>query len=243
MFYSPTAAFVTYPYTINPQENISCSGCLLFHPYKQFSTPHKATLTLHTNQGDFLILMEAIILQSQTITFNPLPEVPVNITPNTIDLNQYVSIDSSLPLTCFSSNDAVATVSGSTLIIKGRGTADIYARQDNGNDVYGPTFSVFQTLIVDGLSQSITFNPLSSVSFGAGPITLGATASSGLAVTYQSSNTSVATISGNTVTIVGGGSTTITAKQAGNSTYNAAANVPQTLVVNPISQSITFNSL
>ncbi|MFY8132162.1 MAG: YDG domain-containing protein, partial [Bacteroidia bacterium] len=52
-----------------------------------------------------------------------------------------------------------------------------------------------------------------------------------LSVSYNSSNTSVATISGNTVTIVGPGTTSITANQAGNSTYNAANPVGQTLSV------------
>ena len=49
---------------------------------------------------------------------------------------------------------------------------------------------------------------------------------------YSSSDASVAAISGNTVSIVGAGTTTITASQAGNSTYSAAANVQQTLTIN-----------
>src|SRR5205823_6874935 len=39
------------------------------------------------------------------------------------------------------------------------------------------------------------------------------------------------TISGNTVHITGAGSCTITAAQAGNANYNAAANVPQTFTI------------
>jgi uncharacterized repeat protein (TIGR02543 family) len=61
--------------------------------------------------------------------------------------------------------------------------------------------------------------------------TLGATASSGLSVQYTSSNTSVATISGSTVTIVGPGVTTISASQSGNVNYNPAASINQTLTV------------
>ncbi|NBT35802.1 MAG: DUF5011 domain-containing protein [Betaproteobacteria bacterium] len=60
---------------------------------------------------------------------------------------------------------------------------------------------------------------------------LTATASSGLAVTYTSSNEAVATVSGSEVTIVGAGTTTITASQAGDNNYNAAPNVTQTLTV------------
>ena len=65
------------------------------------------------------------------------------------------------------------------------------------------------------------------------PYTLTAVASSGLPVSYTSSNEAVATISGSTVTIVGiAGTTTITASQAGDSNYDAAPNVVQTLTVN-----------
>jgi hypothetical protein len=65
------------------------------------------------------------------------------------------------------------------------------------------------------------------------PFTLLASASSGLAVSFASSNSTVATVNGSTVTIVGAGTTVITASQAGNGNYNAAAPVTQTLTVNP----------
>lgn len=81
------------------------------------------------------------------------------------------------------------------------------------------------------LSQTITFNALSTVVYGSSGFNLNATASSGLTVSYTSSNTAVATISGSAVTVVGAGTTTITASQSGNSTYNAATNVQQTLTV------------
>jgi len=81
---------------------------------------------------------------------------------------------------------------------------------------------------------------LSAKNFGDPSFTLATTSSSNLAVNYASSNTSVATVSGNTVTIVGGGTTTITASQAGNANYNAATDVPQTLTVNKANQTITF---
>ena len=72
------------------------------------------------------------------------------------------------------------------------------------------------------LGQTITFGSLSSATYGGSHITLTGTASSGLSISYASSNTAVATVSGSTVTIVGAGSTNITASQVGNSTYAAA---------------------
>ncbi|NDB96619.1 MAG: hypothetical protein EBZ78_10770, partial [Verrucomicrobia bacterium] len=52
-----------------------------------------------------------------------------------------------------------------------------------------------------------------------------------MAVSYTSSNTNVATVSGNTVTLKSSGTTTITASQAGDSNRNAATDVTQTLTV------------
>ncbi len=90
--------------------------------------------------------------------------------------------------------------------------------------------------------QTITFNGLSDVIYGDVDFNLNGTASSSLEVSYESSDTSVATVSGSTVTIVGVGSTTITASQLGNSNYNTAITIPQTLTVNPRAISITADA-
>jgi hypothetical protein len=82
-------------------------------------------------------------------------------------------------------------------------------------------------------SQTITFGALSSVQVGGANFNLTATSSSGLTVTYTSSNAAVATVSGNVVTIVGVGTTVITASQPGNTNYAAATDVTQNLVVTP----------
>jgi hypothetical protein len=79
--------------------------------------------------------------------------------------------------------------------------------------------------------QTITLAATDSRITASVPYTLALNASSGLPVTYQSSNGSVATLSGNTVTITGAGTTTITAIQAGDSNYNAATAATQTLTV------------
>jgi len=88
------------------------------------------------------------------------------------------------------------------------------------------------SLTIGKASQTISFGALSAVSDTTEPFALTATASSGLPVSFASSNSLVATVSGNVITIVGVGSTTITASQAGNASYNAAAAVPQLLTVN-----------
>jgi len=79
--------------------------------------------------------------------------------------------------------------------------------------------------------QTISFSSLGTKYLDEGSFTLNATASSGLAGSYASSNTNVATVSGNAVTLKSVGTTTITASQAGNSNWNAAANATQMLTV------------
>ncbi|CAL2080512.1 MBG domain-containing protein [Tenacibaculum sp. 190524A05c] len=80
--------------------------------------------------------------------------------------------------------------------------------------------------------QIITFNSLSDVTYGDADFSLNATSDSGLVVTYASSDTSVVTVSGDVVTVVGNGTVTITASQAGDATYNPATDVQQSLTVN-----------
>lgn len=81
-------------------------------------------------------------------------------------------------------------------------------------------------------AQTITFPTLpTGKQIGDADFSPGATASSGLAVTYTSSNTSVATIVGGLIHIVGTGSTNITASQAGNEVYYAATPVVRALTI------------
>jgi hypothetical protein len=60
-------------------------------------------------------------------------------------------------------------------------------------------------------------------------------ASSGLPVTYSISDPSVATVSGNVLTLLQPGTAVVTAVQAGNADYNAAGVVADTVVFQPAS--------
>lgn len=89
-------------------------------------------------------------------------------------------------------------------------------------------------------TQTITFAALPNVTYGAGPITLTATASSGLTVTYTV--TGPATLNGSTLTITGAGTVTVTASQAGNSSYSAATAVVRSFAVNKAPLTVTANN-
>jgi sugar lactone lactonase YvrE len=88
-------------------------------------------------------------------------------------------------------------------------------------------------------SQTISFSLPASVTYGVAPITLSATASSGLPVTF-SLVSGPATLSGNTLTITGPGTVVVAADQSGNADYLAASQVIQSVVVNKQSQTISF---
>ena len=115
----------------------------------------------------------------------------------------------------------------------------IQVKLANGTTNVGSAFIYINTL----LSQTITFAPLSPVAFGSGNFNLTATASSGLAVSYTSDNPLVATVSGSTVTIVGVGTTSITASQNGNGTYDAAIPVSRDLEINCASTSTNTTTI
>ncbi|MBC7914746.1 MAG: T9SS type A sorting domain-containing protein, partial [Pyrinomonadaceae bacterium] len=91
--------------------------------------------------------------------------------------------------------------------------------------------------------QTITFNPMSPATYGNGDITPIASSTSGLPLTFTSSNPVVATVTDGKIQILSPGSTTITASNAGTATYNAAADVSQQLVVNKADQSISFAAI
>ena len=79
-------------------------------------------------------------------------------------------------------------------------------------------------------AQTIAFNSLTPVTYGAVPITLSATDTSGLPVTFTVKS-GPATLSGNVLTATGAGSVVVAADQAGNALWQAATEVTQTLTV------------
>ncbi len=100
---------------------------------------------------------------------------------------------------------------------------------DSGNYTLTQPFGLAGDILK--ADQVITFDSLPPTPINSLDFELTAAASSGLEITYSSSNTEVATVSGSTVTLVANGTTTITASQAGNQNYNSAVDVGQILTV------------
>lgn len=105
----------------------------------------------------------------------------------------------------------------------------IYNRRFAGTEQEAPRRAQY---IAFGSLPSPLFNTVST-------IPLGALSSSGLPLTYTSSNTAVAKVSGSLLTIIGAGSATITARQAGDSSV-APARQARTLIVRKGRQTINF---
>ncbi len=89
------------------------------------------------------------------------------------------------------------------------------------------------TLTVNPATQTITFPNPGAQTYGVAPITLTATATSGLPVSYTVTS-GPATVSGTVLTITGAGTVIVQAAQAGNTEYAAATPVSDTFTVSQL---------
>jgi Carboxypeptidase regulatory-like domain len=119
--------------------------------------------------------------------------------------------------------------SGATFTItSGTGTCSV--RYDEAGDSnYNAASQVSESVNAQKAGQTISFGPLPDKTYGDPDFTVSATASSGLGVSFAASGQ--CTVSGSTVHLTGVGSCTITASQAGDGNYSAAADVPQTFQI------------
>jgi uncharacterized membrane protein len=173
---------------------------------------------------------------SQTITFGALAAKSFGDAPFTVSATA-----SSGLAPAFSIVSGPATLSGSTVTLTGVGTVVVRASQV-GNANYAAAPPVDQSFTVAQASQTITFGTLTGKTFGDAPFTVSATASSGLTPTF-SIVSGPATVSGNTITLTGGGTVVVRASQGGNATYAAAAPVDQSFSVTQAAQTLTFGAL
>jgi hypothetical protein len=96
-------------------------------------------------------------------------------------------------------------------------------------DKAGNIASTSFTVTVEKVNQTIDFEKLGNKTYGDATFTVSATATSGLPVSFAASGE--CSVASGTVTITGAGSCTITASQAGDGQYNAAANVEQSFSI------------
>ncbi len=94
--------------------------------------------------------------------------------------------------------------------------------------------------------STISFGTPGDQVLGSAPVTLTATGTSGVPVSFASTTPGVCTVAGNVATLTGTGACSITASQAGNSFYAAATPVTESFNVTapmPVVSSIAPNSV
>ncbi len=178
------------------------------------------------------------VLQEQSITF---PELPLKVFGDE-DFDPGATASSSLTVAYASSNKAVATIIKGKIHIVGGGTSTITASQV-GDTSFNLAPNVSWPLTVNKQSQSIDFPELPTMHGGDPDFVPGATVSSGLIITYISSDTLIASVVNDSLHILAAGTTVITARQTGNANYEPASEVSQTLKVIKQDQTITFPEL
>jgi hypothetical protein len=149
--------------------------------------------------------------------------------------------DIGLPIEYTSSNNSIAAVENGKIIINGVGTVFITATQA-GNTFYLPA-STTRSLTVIKADQSVVLSSLPAKTYGDVPFSVESSSSADLVVNLSSSDPSVASVSGNMVTIHGAGIVKIIAEQPGNDFYNAAPPSQQLLTINKATQTISFDDL
>jgi hypothetical protein len=125
--------------------------------------------------------------------------------------------DSNGLFTYTSSDPSIVSINGTMAAISGIGVATITATQAATDDFN--TGSITFTVTVK--TNPSIYLPNYSATVGDGTITLNAVSNSSGAITYTSSSTGVATISGNTLTVVGAGTSVISISQAASGDYTA----------------------
>ena len=171
------------------------------------------------------------VLKAQTVTFAAPGNQTLGVAPPALS----AAATSGLPVTITSSTPAVCTVLNNSLTLAAAGTCRLSANQsgDASYNAAAPVVNSFTVASAAGAvlpGQTITFVSPGPQKVGT-PVTLSASADSGLPVTLASTTPTICTLSGKTLTLVAAGNCTITADQAGNSSFAAAATATRTLAV------------
>lgn len=174
--------------------------------------------------------------KSLTANFEPLPPPPAITSPITasgaVGQNFSYTITATESPTSYDATSLPAWLNRTGAVLSGVPTAVGSFEIGISGSNSGGTGNGTVTLTIAKGSQTIAFAALPDKNHDAPAFTLAADATSGLPVSF-SIVSGLATISNNTVTLIGSGSVTIRAAQGGGANYNAAPNVDRSFTVNP----------
>lgn len=180
----------------------------------------------------------------QSISFDDLAEK----NEGDADFDVSVSATSGLPVVLTSSNTNIARITNNNkVMIMGVGTCEIIANQP-GNGEFDSAAEVRKTLTIKAnttkQNQTIDFTLSDTIYTWSNPDqALNATATSGLAVQFESLDTAVAVTKNGMLHVKRAGVTSINALQPGNDVYNAAPIVGYELTVPIRPQEIVFEEI
>jgi|GEM_PF-949019 len=169
----------------------------------------------------------------QTLEFAPLQDAAFSTNPLTLS-----ATSSSGLAVSFRVVSGPGTLAGNQLTLTGTGPITMAAEQP-GTGKFKPATSVERSFTVTPGTQAVTFPPLGNVLYSSKTVTLTASSSSGLPVSFTLVS-GPATLDGNVLTLTGTGTISVTASQAGNETTLAASPVTQSFSVTKAPQEITF---
>jgi lysophospholipase L1-like esterase len=179
----------------------------------------------------------AVTLASQTIAFPSIADTTYGQAAFTLN----ATASSGLPVSFASATPAVCWVSEISVTLIAGGTCIIQANQP-GNVDYAAAPSVSQSFNIRRAIQTVTFAPVPATTLLTGTVTLSASASSGLPVSFASTTPLVCAVSGSTATLLAVGICTVNASQAGNLQYSSSSST-HGFSVTLAPQKITFPAL
>ncbi|MFY0606504.1 MAG: BNR-4 repeat-containing protein [Cyclobacteriaceae bacterium] len=192
----------------------------------------------------FAIKIEKSEYTPQTINFESI----ASKVEGDMDFSLNATATSKLPVSFISSDPKIARITADNKVkIVGVGTCNIIASQ-TGDGIYDAAPNVERSLTVAAntskTNQTIDFSLASATyTWGSGDLTLVATSSSGLPVSFESSDTSVAIVADGRLRVKRAGTSEISAIQLGNSTFNAAPIICHVLQVPKQPQVLTFEEI
>ncbi len=139
-----------------------------------------------------------------------------------------VTFSTTTPRVCTS-----AGTNGAKITFRKAATCVVEASQA-GNADYSPAPSISDRITVSKAGQTITFKPLANRRLSQSPVTVHATASSRLTVTFTTITPVVCTSRGTNglkITLLTAGTCVVVAHQGGNATYSAARTVSRRFTV------------
>jgi len=190
---------------------------------------------------------------AKSVVANFVPQFSMSVAANPASASYPQSVAVTATITPASAAGTVSFVDPSqtltAAVASGTATANFSALTPGTHTIQvtftsssGATVNGSVTVTVAKGADTIAFGPIPNHTYGDAPFAVSATGGSTQAVVFAAAG-GACSVSGATVTITAAGTCQITASQAGDSNYNAAANVTQGFTVAPAAATLSFGVL